>query len=216
MTSIIFLRTLANNFLTERNWWQFHNPKNDAINILVESCELLEHFVHEEQVTNTTRADIADEMADVIFGILVFAVGNSVDISEAITTVTKKSALSDQTTSYNDLRDLVINNKQSFNLERLTNPRQAALALVIQASELADLFIWPSGEQSRTIAQNKKEFVAKRVAYIFTYLVQLEELTGLNAATEFVRKMKTNAKKYPIAHSSGEDYAKIKDVKRRR
>ncbi|GAA3933288.1 nucleotide pyrophosphohydrolase [Luteimonas lutimaris] len=58
-------------FAQERDWEQFHSPKNLAAALSVEAAELLEHFqwLSEEQSRNMPaekRAQAADEVADVL------------------------------------------------------------------------------------------------------------------------------------------------------
>ena len=57
-------------FRDARNWAQFHNPKDMAIAISIESSELLEHFLWKtpkevEARTVSHREQIADEVADI-------------------------------------------------------------------------------------------------------------------------------------------------------
>lgn len=68
------LRDLAQRleqFAAERDWQQFHSPKNLASALIVEAGELLEHFqwMTEEQsrsLTDTQREQVGTELADVL------------------------------------------------------------------------------------------------------------------------------------------------------
>ena len=58
-------------FAEERDWQQFHSPKNLVMALIVEAAELLEHFqwLSEEQsgeLPEETRHAVALEMADVL------------------------------------------------------------------------------------------------------------------------------------------------------
>ena len=74
MESIDTLTKLQNRiraFAEERDWQQFHSPKNLAMALSVEAAELLEHFqwLSEEQsseLPEETRHAVALEMADVL------------------------------------------------------------------------------------------------------------------------------------------------------
>ena len=74
MESIDTLTELQNRiraFAEERDWQQFHSPKNLAMALSVEAAELLEHFqwLSEEQsseLPEETRHAVALEMADVL------------------------------------------------------------------------------------------------------------------------------------------------------
>src|SRR3712207_702797 len=62
-------------FRDERDWAQFHTPKNLAIAISVEANELLEHFLWHDstQLPVEKVAAIRDEMADVLAYLLSMA-----------------------------------------------------------------------------------------------------------------------------------------------
>lgn len=68
--ALVELRNLLRNFATERDWDQFHAPKNLASALAVEAAELLENFqwLTEEQSRNLSpdaREKVIEELADV-------------------------------------------------------------------------------------------------------------------------------------------------------
>lgn len=65
-------------FVNERDWGQFHNPKDLSIAISIEANELLEHFLWKnwEQVT---KEQVAHEIADVL--IYCFMLCDKLDIN---------------------------------------------------------------------------------------------------------------------------------------
>ena len=70
MDSIRDLTTRINAFRDARDWKQFHNPKDMAVSISIESAELLEQFQWKnakkcETHLQENREAVADEMADV-------------------------------------------------------------------------------------------------------------------------------------------------------
>ena len=75
-------------FAAEREWGQFHSPKNLAAALTVEAAELLEHFqwLTEQQSSElpaTAREAVAQEMADVLLYLLQLADKLNVDLAEA-------------------------------------------------------------------------------------------------------------------------------------
>ena len=71
LDSIEALRVRLAQFVAERDWDQFHNPKNLAMALAAEAGELLEHFqwlTAEEsvQLSSETLAEVELEMADVL------------------------------------------------------------------------------------------------------------------------------------------------------
>jgi NTP pyrophosphatase (non-canonical NTP hydrolase) len=84
-------RVLA--FARERDWEQFHSPKNLSMALAAEAGELMEHFLWTEHVASRTRAhepnrrrEIEDEIADVVIYALEFANVAGIDLAAAIAT----------------------------------------------------------------------------------------------------------------------------------
>lgn len=85
-------------FRDQRDWLQFHNPKDMALSVCLEAAELLEHFqwktpAQVEAYVKTHREDIADEMADVACYLFELSANLGIDLSGAIENKLKKNAL---------------------------------------------------------------------------------------------------------------------------
>ncbi|MFM6928913.1 MAG: nucleotide pyrophosphohydrolase [Bdellovibrio sp.] len=85
------LTSLVRTFCEDREWDQFHSPKELAIGISTEAAELLDlfRFKSPEQMEamfkdKKIRGKIEDEMADVLFMILRMAQMNNVDLAQAV------------------------------------------------------------------------------------------------------------------------------------
>jgi NTP pyrophosphatase (non-canonical NTP hydrolase) len=77
-------------FRDEREWGQFHNPKDLAISIVLEAAELLEHFQWKrpEEVESllaeaANRQQVGEEMADVLILLISLADAVGIDLLEA-------------------------------------------------------------------------------------------------------------------------------------
>jgi dCTP diphosphatase len=84
-------------FSEERNWTQFHSPKNLASALSVEAAELLEHFqwLTEEQSTKLSRKEldaVAEEIADVQIYLLQLADKLAIDIQKSVGQKMEKNA----------------------------------------------------------------------------------------------------------------------------
>jgi NTP pyrophosphatase (non-canonical NTP hydrolase) len=90
-TTVQQLRDGVAAFVAQRDWEQFHSPKNLAMSIAIEAGELMEHFqwismdesrrvVHDEG----KRAAIAEELADVMCYCLALANMARIDLSTAV------------------------------------------------------------------------------------------------------------------------------------
>jgi NTP pyrophosphatase (non-canonical NTP hydrolase) len=63
-------------FREERDWGQFHSPKNLAISITLEAAELLEHFQwarESETLTSEKKEEVAKELADIFNYVIILA-----------------------------------------------------------------------------------------------------------------------------------------------
>mgnify|MGYP003593002403 CR=1 FL=1 len=94
------LQATLRNFAAERDWEQFHNPKNLAMALSVEAAELLEIFqwMTSEQAKNAHRNQlvkerIADEIADVFLYLVQIADKSDVDLENSILEKIKKNAI---------------------------------------------------------------------------------------------------------------------------
>lgn len=71
-------------FIAERDWDQFHNPKNLAMALVAEAGELVEHFqwLTPEQslaLPDATLADVRDEVADTLIYLVELADALGID-----------------------------------------------------------------------------------------------------------------------------------------
>jgi len=75
-------------FAIERDWEQFHSPKNLSMALIAECAELLEHFqwLTEEQsyqLDESKREEVALEMADILIFLLRCAERLDIDVLDA-------------------------------------------------------------------------------------------------------------------------------------
>jgi dCTP diphosphatase len=89
-TTVAELRQLIADFVAERDWSQFHSPKNVSMALAIEAAELMEHF--QWLTTEASRAlanepqkltEVGEELADVIG--YSFALANELGIDVAST-----------------------------------------------------------------------------------------------------------------------------------
>ena len=85
-------------FCSERDWDQFHNPKDLAIGISTEANELLDifRFKNEEEMKKIMndeikRRHVEEELADVLFFVLRFAQMNHMDLKDILTSKIQKN-----------------------------------------------------------------------------------------------------------------------------
>lgn len=90
-TSVAALRDLVERFVAERDWHSFHNPKNLAMSLGIETGELMEHlqWLSLEEAANV-KLDLAkkhaagEELADCLAYVLALANAMDIDLSSTL------------------------------------------------------------------------------------------------------------------------------------
>jgi NTP pyrophosphatase (non-canonical NTP hydrolase) len=73
-------------FRDERDWKQFHNPKDLAISLNLEASELLENFqwLSSEEAVSKNLDKISEELADVIIYVILFADSLGLNVNDIV------------------------------------------------------------------------------------------------------------------------------------
>lgn len=82
------LKDTAAEFVRERDWNQFHSPKNLSMDIAIEAAELMEKFLwldtqESRDELEKNRQEIEEEFADTLFALLCFANEAKIDMTRA-------------------------------------------------------------------------------------------------------------------------------------
>ena len=96
-TTLAELTDLVIRFRAERDWAQFHTPKELAISLVVEAAELLELLQWKQgedldKQIQSKRQEIADELGDVLHSILLLAHDLNIDLAAATQSKLEKVA----------------------------------------------------------------------------------------------------------------------------
>jgi NTP pyrophosphatase (non-canonical NTP hydrolase) len=100
MSDIKDLTAIIEEFCQERDWDQFHGPKDLAIGVTTEGAELLDLFRFKSDAEALAklqepafREKVSDELADVFFFVLRFAQMNQIELAEALKQKLVKNAV---------------------------------------------------------------------------------------------------------------------------
>ena len=90
-TVINDLKKIVKEFVDEREWEQFHNPKDLSMSIAIESAELMELFQwlskkdsEKQMLSRKFRKKAVGEIADIFIYLIAFCNHNKIDIKQAI------------------------------------------------------------------------------------------------------------------------------------
>lgn len=86
--SIQDLQVIIRKFCDDRDWDQFHNPKDLSISLALEAAEVMEHFQWKSPAEMAEHSvkhkdDVGEELADVFYWVLLLANKLDIDITEA-------------------------------------------------------------------------------------------------------------------------------------
>ena len=84
-------------FCKDREWKQFHDPKDLAISLSLEASEVLEHFQWKskeeiEEYVKTHKEHVGEELADVLYWVLLMSYDLKIDIVNAFNKKMLKNA----------------------------------------------------------------------------------------------------------------------------
>jgi len=83
-------------FRDARDWKQFHNPKDVSLSLVLEAGEVMEHFQWKdkkeiEEYIKKNKNDIGEELADVLYWILLMGHDLDIDVFDALDKKIKKN-----------------------------------------------------------------------------------------------------------------------------
>jgi len=83
--------------------------------------------------------------------------------------------------------------------DQFHTPKNLAMALSVEVSELVEIFQWLTPEQSTAIMESgKKEHVEEELANILIYLIRLADKLDVDLEQAVAEKIVKNGVKYPV------------------
>lgn len=93
---------------------------------------------------------------------------------------------------------------QERDWEQFHTPKNLAMALSVEASELVEIFQWMTPEQAAEVMSgDKARSVQDEVADILTYLLRFADVTGIDLDAALTAKAANNAGRYPADEFKG-------------
>ena len=96
-----------------------------------------------------------------------------------------------------EITDALLKFRNERDWEQFHNPKDLAIAINIESSELLEEFLWKKHEDAN------KENIKEELADVFTYAFLLAEKYRFNVKQIVLDKMKKNGEKYPIEKAKG-------------
>lgn len=111
----------------------------------------------------------------------------------------------DAGTTLEELKAIVAAFVAERDWERFHSPKNLSMGLAIEAGELMEHFLWQECGDSFECLDNEegREAVADELADVFTYLLNLSMVLGIDLSEAFRRKVVKNGQKYPAEQYRG-------------
>lgn len=87
--------------------------------------------------------------------------------------------------------------------DQFHNPKNLAMAMVVEAGELMEHFQWLTPEQAETLDAHTRAEVELEVADVLLFLLRLCDRLDIDPLQAAQRKLALNAQKYPVERARG-------------
>ncbi len=109
------------------------------------------------------------------------------------------------------LTEQVVKFRDARNWKQFHNPKDSAISLCLEASEVLEHFQWKNAEEMEAhIKKNKKE-ISNELADVLYWILLMSNDLNIDIEKAFALKMKENNKKYPVKKSKGK-YTKYTEL----
>ena len=106
--------------------------------------------------------------------------------------------------------DMVIRFRDERNWKQYHNPKDLAISICLEASELLEMFQWSGSDVG---IEGKSEKIKEELADVVNYCILMADICGLDLDQIVQEKVAKNAEKYPIekAYGKKEKYTELKE-----
>lgn len=119
----------------------------------------------------------------------------------------------DKNTNIAELKERLLKFREDRDWAQYHNPKDLAEAIVIEAGELLELFLWKKPEVINTEIKDGhiKKKMEKELADIVIFCLNFANATGIDVAKAVIEKIGENDRKYPVKKAKGtaEKYDKL-------
>ncbi len=96
--------------------------------------------------------------------------------------------------------DMVLKFRDDRNWRQFHNPKDLAISVSLEASELLEIFQWSADD---LVCENKREKIKEELADVLNYCILMADACGLDLDEIVQAKVKRNCEKYPVELAFG-------------
>lgn len=102
--------------------------------------------------------------------------------------------------TFEEVREEVIAFRDDRDWAQFHNPKDLAISISLEASELLELFQWSGVDLE---AESKKDQISDELADVLIYCIDMADRMGVDIPTIISAKIAGNNEKYPVAKAKG-------------
>lgn len=102
-----------------------------------------------------------------------------------------------------DLTSRIIAFRDARDWAQFHNPKDVALSLVLEATEVMEHFQWKNPEQVKQHIQTHKQEIGEELADVFYWVLLLSHDLGIDPVEALKEKLEKNELKYPVDKARG-------------
>jgi len=111
--------------------------------------------------------------------------------------------MSDKTTTIDDLKNRVKQFVEDRDWQQFHNPKNLSMALVSEATEVLDLFLWCDNQASFEELEKRREDVEDEIADVAILIMAFCNHANIDLSSALAKKQIKHAQKYPIEKCKG-------------
>ncbi len=102
-----------------------------------------------------------------------------------------------------ELTDEILKFRERRNWKQFHNPKDLAISLSLEASEVLEHFQWKNGEELKEYSKTHKEHIGEELMDVLYWVLLLSYDLDIDVKKAFKKKMQKNEKKYPVKKALG-------------
>ncbi len=102
-----------------------------------------------------------------------------------------------------NLIDFIIKYRDARDWKQFHNPKDSAIALSLEASEVLQHFLWQSKEEMEVYVKKHKKEIGDELSDVLFWILLISHDLDIDILKAFKRKMRENSKKYPVRKAKG-------------
>lgn len=102
-----------------------------------------------------------------------------------------------------ELTEKIKNFRDARDWKKFHNPKDVALSLVLEATEVLEHFQWKSQSEIEEYLKKNKEDIGEELADVLHWVLLMSHDLGIDISRALEKKLAKNKKRYPVAKSKG-------------